>query len=115
MANDVLTDRKLITCVISKGLGLETLKALRERYGVEASNIQNARGVGRHTPLRERGIGDQSEKEVFSFIVGEKEANDAFEFVFHEAHIDEPHGGIIYMCDVTAATPFMLPELSEED
>ena len=82
---------------------------------VDRFNIQNARGVGRHTPLRERGIGDQSEKEVFSFIVGEKEADDAFEFVFHEAHIDEPHGGIIYMCDVTAATPFMLPELSEED
>ena len=80
---------------------------------MEASNIQNARGVGRHTPLRERGIGDQSEKEVFSFIVGEKEADDAFEFVFHEAHIDEPHGGIVYMCDITAATPFMLPELSE--
>jgi nitrogen regulatory protein PII len=116
MAIDVaLTDRKLVTCVVPKGLGMDTLKAVRKHFGVEASNIHNARGVGRHTPLRARGIGDQAEKEVFSFIVSADRADEAFEYVYHEAHVDQPHGGIIYMSAITAATPFMLPDLPEED
>ncbi|MBT6278116.1 MAG: hypothetical protein HOI95_28780 [Chromatiales bacterium] len=48
-------------------------------------------------------------------IVAKERAEEVFEFIYHDAHIDRPHGGIIYMAALTQATQFTLPELPEED
>ena len=105
---------KLITCILPKGMALPALQAVRERFDVTASNINNARGVGRITPLRERGIADQSEKEILKFLVAQEIAEEAFEFVYFEARVGRPHGGIIYMAELGRTTQFELPELAEE-
>ena len=105
---------KLITCILPKGMALPALEAVRERFEVTASNINNARGVGRPTPLRERGISVQSEKEILKFLVAQEIAEEAFEFVYFEAQVGRPHGGIIYMAELDRTTQFELPELAEK-
>ncbi|MEM7407939.1 MAG: hypothetical protein AAF458_21800 [Pseudomonadota bacterium] len=106
---------KLVTCILPKGTAVPALHALRAEFDIQACNINNARGVGRITPLRERGIGDQSEKEVLRFVVADEIADAAFEFIYHEAHVDRPHGGIIYMSALNRTTEFVLPDLPEEE
>jgi nitrogen regulatory protein PII len=106
---------KVITCILPKGGGLPALQNLRAHFGIVNANINNARGVGRLTPLRHRGVGEQPEKEILTVIVAKERAEEVFEFIYHDAHIDRPHGGIIYMAALTQATQFTLPELPEED
>lgn len=109
-----MTDRveapKLITCILPKGVAVSTLSAVRERFEVHACNINNARGVGRITPLRKRGIGGQSEKQILNVVVDGERADAVFEFIYEHAQVNRPHGGIIYMSVLTAASLFMLPE-----
>jgi hypothetical protein len=105
---------KLITCILPKGAALPALDAVRERFDIAACNINNARGVGRITPLRERGLLDQSEKEILKFVVAKEIAEEAFEFVYIEARVDRPHGGIIYMMELGRTTEFELPILPDE-
>ena len=88
---------------------------MREKFDIQASNINNARGVGRSTRLQDRGIGGQSEKEILNIVTGADQADAVFEFVFHVAEINHPHGGMMYMASLGAATLFTLPELADED
>jgi len=53
--------------------------------------------MGKLTPAKYRGVGEQSEKEVLTVVVEEAQADDIFEYIYHLADINRPHGGIIYM------------------
>jgi len=107
-------DQKLISCILPKGVALKVAGQLKEVHGIMSSNISNARGVGKITPLAYRGIAGQSEKEILSVIVSAKNADEMFEFIYHEAHINQPHGGIMYMNALPKTTEYSLPEMEEE-
>ena len=111
----MLDNAKLITGVLPKGIAVKTLAAVRKQFDIHASTINNARGVGRITRIQDRGIGGQAEKEILNIVTDASDADAVFEFVFHHAEIDHPHGGILYMAPLTAATLFTLPELPEEE
>jgi len=71
--------------------------------------------VGRITPLRHRGVGETSEREVVTVAVAAEEADALFEEIYRVADINRPHGGLMYMQALRVATPFVLPSgLSEE-
>lgn len=106
---------KLITCILPKGVALPVLKKLKDEKGISRVNINSARGMGKITPLAYRGIGGQTEKEIMNIVVSEDDADDVFEYVYLEAEINQPHGGMIYMCSLAKATSFILPDIPEED
>ena len=106
---------RLITCIVPKGKAWNALRAVQDTFEVTTANIHYARGVGRMTPLRERGVGEQEEKEVLTFTVNDEVADEAFEFAFEAAEVDRPHGGIIFMAPLTAATQYLLPDLPAEE
>jgi hypothetical protein len=110
----LIDKQKLIFCILPKGVALEVVKQLKEIHGIMSSNISNARGVGKITPLAYRGISGQSEKEILSIVVSANQADEIFEFVYHEAHIDQPHGGIMYLHALHETTEYSLPEVAEE-
>lgn len=112
---DYSTDVRLITGILPKGVAVPTLRAVKRELGVVASNINNARGLGRITPLSHRGMGGQSEKEILNVVVDADVADRAFELIYEEAGIDEPHGGMIYMSRLSRANAFLLPDLPEEE
>ncbi len=106
---------KLITCILSKGTARPIMLVLKSRYGVIASNINFARGVGRLTPLAYLGIGENTEKEIFTVVVSEAQADEIFTFIYHEVPINRPHGGLMYMHPLQQSIPFALPDLPEEE
>ncbi|MBT7951277.1 MAG: hypothetical protein HN764_06625 [Gammaproteobacteria bacterium] len=110
----LIEDQKLVFCILPKGVALKVAEQLKEVHGIMSSNISNARGVGKITPLAYRGIAGQSEKEILSVVVSANDADEIFEFIYHEAHIDQPHGGIMYMHALPKTTEYSLPEVEEE-
>lgn len=107
-------EHRLITCILPKGQGVPAQHALSEKFGNITANINYARGVGRAIPLRHRGVGEQSEKEILSVVVTASEADAVFEFLYFEARVDRPHGGIVYMSGLAAASAYALPALPRE-
>lgn len=107
---------KLITCVLPKGICLDVIKSLKEEKGIITANLNTARGVGKLTPLAYRGVGEQSEKEVLTVTVASENADEIFGYIYDEAKIDRPHGGLIYMSSLDSVSAYSLPEdLPEEE
>lgn len=108
------TDLKLITCVLPKGEALGVLRSLHDQFELPASNINSARGVGKITPLKYRGLGDQAEKEILTVMVEGARADTVFEFIYFDADINRPHGGLMYMQALSGGSQFTLPDLPTE-
>ena len=107
--------QKVITCILPKGQAMPVVRALACERGLTAVDVHYARGLGRLTPLRHRGIGETTEKEVLTVAVPAGEADALFDYIYEIAEINRPHGGLMYMYALAAATPFTLPDLPEED
>jgi nitrogen regulatory protein PII len=109
------TEHKLITCFLPLGVAPPLAKALKSEKGIATAHISNARGIGKLTSSAHRQLGDQTEKQILTVVVGEDDADDVFAFIYFEAKIDRPHGGLIYMSSVGKHVPLILPELPDED
>lgn len=114
--NGMLTDTrtKVITCILPMGRAMPVLRILVQDHGLNAVHLHYARGVGRITPLRHRGIGETSEKEVLTVAVPAADADALFERIYELAEVNRPHGGLMFMQAVTSATRYLLPDLPEE-
>jgi nitrogen regulatory protein PII len=109
-------NQKLITCILPKGICLDVVKSLKEEKDIVTANVNTARGVGKLTPLAYRGVGEQTEKEVLTVAVPGEDADEIFGFIYDEAKIDRPHGGLIYMSNLDYVSAYSLPEdLPEEE
>ena len=107
---------KLITCVFPIGVALPLAHTLKHEKGIVTSNVSNARGVGKLTAAAHRRLGDQTEKQILTVTVDQSVADDIFEFIYFEAKINEPHGGLMYMSSLDDYVPLVVPEdLPEED
>lgn len=105
---------KLITGIFPKGTGIDVLKKLKEEKGIITANVDSARGMGHLTPQRHRGIGEQSEKEILNVVIESDRADEIFEYIYEVAEINRPHGGLIYMARLRQSSPYVLPELPNE-
>ncbi len=115
MPHPRLIAQKVITCILPKGRALRVARALTKQHGLTAVDIHYARGNGRLTPLRYRGIGETLEKEVLTVAVPVAQADEVFEYIYELADINRPHGGLMYMHTLLGATPYHLPALPEEE
>ena len=106
---------KLITCILPKGVATPILRRLKEEKGIVTCNINNARGTGRFTHRRVQRLGVVSEKEILNVVTSAERADEIFEFIFYEADINRPHGGMIFMTKLAHASLFELPDLPEEE
>lgn len=109
-----LERQKLITCILPKGVAPGVAGQLKEEYGLMTVDIKSARGVGKITPLAYRGLGAQSEKEILTVVVPEASADEIFDYIYHEAGINRPHGGMMYVYTLHQATRYEMPVLPDE-
>ena len=107
-------DSRLITGILPGTKAMELLKKLKEEKGIITAHANSARGMGKLTPRAYRGAGEQTEKQILNVVVDAYRAEEIFEYIYHEANIDRPHGGIIFMTALRLGTPFILPDLPEE-
>ena len=101
---------KLITGILPKGKAMPVLKQLKEEFNIISGNVNHARGSGRITPLAYRGIGEQTEKEILNVVVDEGQAEAIFEYIFFEAEINQPHGGLLLQTALSGSTSYQLPK-----
>ena len=106
---------KLITCIFPKAVAIPMLRRLKDEKGITTCKINNARGIGRFTHSSVRRLGDVTEREILEVVTTAKRADEIFEFIFFEADMDRPHGGIIFMTPLGRASHFELPDLPEEE
>lgn len=107
---DKIKASKLITCILPVGKAMPVLKQLKQEFGIITANINHARGSGRFSPLTERGVGEQTEKEILSVVVDAQRAEEVFSFIFFNAEINRPHGGIIYQSALNFSSGYQIPE-----
>ena len=105
---------KLITAILPKGQDRELVRRLVDELGINSININYARGLGRITPLHHRGTGETTEKAIVTVLIDETRADEVFEFIFYEADINQPHGGLMFQQPLLANTMFMIPDIAEE-
>ena len=98
-----------------KAVAIPMLRRLKDEKGITACRITNARGIGRFTHSRVRRLSDVTEREILEVVTTAKRADEIFEFIFFEADMDRPHGGIIFMTPLGRASHFELPDLPEEE
>lgn len=110
-----LHSSKLITCILPKGRAMPLLKQLKQEYGLISANFNHARGSGRLSPLTQRGVGEQTEKEILTVVVDKKQAEEIFDFIFFTAEINRPHGGMIFQNALALATHYQIPEELPEE
>jgi nitrogen regulatory protein PII len=111
----ITSPQKLITVILPKGRDKELVHKLVDELGIQSVNVNFARGLGRITPLRHRGVGETTEKSIVTVLVDEQRADEVFEYIFYEADINRPHGGLMFQQPLLASTAFKLPDLEEED
>lgn len=114
MSQDITIPHKLITVIIPKGRDKALVEKLVNDLGIQSVNVNYARGLGRITPLQHRGVGETTEKSIVTVLIDAERADEVFEFIFYEANINQPHGGLMFQQPLLASTAFKLPELEEE-
>ncbi|EIJ41052.1 hypothetical protein BegalDRAFT_0128 [Beggiatoa alba B18LD] len=100
---------RLITCILPQGEARIVLEKLRAEKGVTTANIYRARGTGSSSLYRTRFV-VELEKDMLTVLVSRRRATEIFNYLYHEAHINQPHSGIIYVERVARATDYFLPE-----
>ena len=113
MTLEISTQTRLITCILPKGRARPLQEALIEDHGIHSGTFHYARGVGRESHIRDRGIGEQQEREVFEVLVEAERADEIFEYIFSKARMSDPHGGMIYMAVLPRATLMTVPEIPD--
>ncbi len=100
---------KIITCVLPKGSSKRIMEALFDR-GVTRVSFSNARGFGFLDYLATaNGLPKQEEKEMLNVVAkNAQEAEDLFDFIYAQAEIGEPHGGLMYMSNLGVSSQFVL-------
>ena len=109
-----LIKQKVIIVILPKGKANNLVKLLVNEYEITAIDIHYARGVGRITPLSHRGVGETSEKEILTLSTKAEQADEVFEYIYFQAGINQPHGGLMYMHDLTMSSKYELPDIVEE-
>jgi len=104
----------LITCILYRGCGIELLDALHKR-GINRTAMCRARGFAIGDPVEKRGLPAFFEKEIMYVLVPADTADEIFEFVFENAKIDRPYGGLLYMEKVSKASPYVLMNILDEE
>lgn len=107
--------QKLITAIVPAGKAVPVVEKLKAEKGIITANVHSARGIGKLTLGAKRGFGEELEKSVLTVVVPADISEDVFEFVFFEAEINHPHGGIVFMSALHSASAYALPDIPDED
>ena len=113
MINPGFTGGKLITCILPKGHAIPLMEKLRKEKNVTNMSFHHARGAGRSGHER-RGIGHYVENHILTIATSDADADDVFNFIYHEAKIGEGHNGMIWMEKLGMFTPYILPNEIQE-
>jgi len=103
---------KVIYCIVpDDGTDKRVLVEIRDKYGIVRAGSRVCRGIGVLAEAKtKRGtLPEPSLVKQMYVICEDDQAKEIFDFIFWSAHVDKPHGGLIWQQAVTGGTPFELP------
>lgn len=107
------TEFKAITVILDKdGTATELAKKLKKDQGLLTGNIQNARGTG--DPSSKSSFLNQVEKDLFTVVVPENQADEIFALIYLECRMGDRFGGFMYQTHLNQLSEFTLPDLVED-
>ena len=106
----VLTDVKLITCIVQRGNADAIIQAARAA-GAQGATVHYARGMGVRERLGVLGVAVNVQKEVISVIVSTEQVERVFQKMYVAGNLDTPGAGIMFTTDVEKAATFVPREV----
>ena len=94
---------RIITCILPFHQTHSLLEKLDQEKNIITANKSSARGSSYTTDFK------PVEMEILEVIVEEARADEIFTYLFHEAHIDQAGGGMIYEHELETMTSYNLP------
>ena len=105
-----LTDVRLITCIVQRGLGDTIVQAARDA-GAQGATVYFANGSGVRERLGMLGVAVAVEKEVVNIVVGAEQLDVVFDNVYLVGQLNTPGMGFMYVTPLEKAATYIPPDL----
>jgi len=109
----VLTDVKLITCIVQRGAAEDVISAARAA-GAQGATVHYGRGMGVRERLGVLGFAVNVEKEVINIVVSSEQVERVFESMYLAGNLDTPGAGIMYVTPLEKAATFVPQEVLDK-
>lgn len=109
----LLTDVRLITCIVQRGLGDAIVHAAQEA-GAQGATIFYAKGSGVRERLGILGVAVEVEKEVVNIVVSSEQLEPVFNNIYLAGQLDTPGMGFMYVTPLEKAATYIPEELLEQ-
>ena len=103
--------RKLIVAILGRGEAHRVAETVHAALGLDAFHFGHGRGAGTLAAIAPH---DMVEIDTLSIVVDDARAEEVFAFVFEEAGIDRPGGGLLFQAPLARAAALGLPLPPEE-
>ncbi len=105
-------DCKLISCILpDDGTARSLLRILRDEKKIKRAVSTNCMGLAVLADAKTK-FGELPQPTLVKRVdvtVLSEDANALYEFIYNQASIDRPQGGIMWMSDISLASSFNLP------
>ncbi len=108
-----LTDVRLITCIVQRGLA-DTIVNAAQDAGAQGATIFYARGSGVRERLGVLGVAVEAEKEVVNIVVSSDQLDTVFNNIYLAGQLDTPGMGFMYVTPLEKAATYIPDELLEQ-
>jgi len=109
----LLTDVRLITCIVQRGLG-DTIVQAAQEAGAQGATIFYAKGSGVRERLGILGVAVEVEKEVVNIVVSSEQLETVFNNIYLAGQLDTPGMGFMYVTPLEKAATYIPEELLEQ-
>lgn len=109
----LLTDVRLITCIVQRGLGDIIVQAAQEA-GAQGATIFYAKGSGVRERLGILGVAVEVEKEVVNIVVSSEQLETVFNNIYLAGKLDTPGMGFMYVTPLEKAATYIPEELLKQ-
>ena len=92
----LLTDVRLITCIVQRGLG-DIIAHAAQEAGAQGATIFYAKGSGVRERLGILGVAVEVEKEVVNIVVSSEQLDSVFNNIYLAGKLDTPGMGFMYV------------------
>jgi nitrogen regulatory protein PII len=107
-----LSDVRLITCIVQRGLG-DTIVNAAQDAGAQGATVFYAKGSGVRERLGVLGVAVEVEKEVVNIVVSSNQLDTVFNNIYLAGNLDTPGMGFMYVTPLEKAATYIPDELLE--
>ena len=108
-----LTDVRLITCIVQRGLA-DTIVNAAQDAGAQGATIFYAKGSGVRERLGVLGVAVEVDKDVVNIVVSRDQLDTVFNNIYLAGQLDTPGMGFMYVTPLEKAATYIPDELLEQ-